>query len=253
MDFLSQAADFLRAALEIGILWVFTYWILVFFQGSVAVQVLRGVVVLALIFLVASILKLEVLMWLFTKIVAVVAVAFILIFQPELRRGLARIGGETIFRLGPRREKVVEEIVKGVLALSRRRIGAILAVERQTSLHSYSENGVALDSIVSSDLIQTIFMPGAPLHDGGVIISQERISAAACLFPLSEEPNLSKELGTRHRAALGLAEQTDAVVIVVSEETGIISLVHKGRMTRNLDREQIAKALYGESGRPGAA
>lgn len=253
MDYLSTATDLLRAVLEIGILWIFIYWILVFFQGSVAVQVLRGVVVLALIFLVASLLQLKVLMWLFTKIVAVVAVAFILVFQPELRRGLARIGGETLFRLGPRREKVVEEIVKGLLALSRRRIGAILAVERQTPLQSYSENGVALDSTVSSELIQTIFMPGTPLHDGGVIISQGRITAAACLFPLSEEPYLSKELGTRHRAALGLSEQTDSVVIVVSEETGIMSLAHRGKLTRNLQREQIAQALYGESEKQGVA
>lgn len=248
MDLFKVGGDFLRAALEIGILWVFTYWLLVFFRGSMAIQVLRGVVVLALVFLVARLLRLEVLTWLFAKIVAVVAVAFIVIFHPELRKGLARIGGETLFRLGPRREEVVEEILKGVMALSRRRIGAILAVEGQTSLNSYAESGVALDAVVSSELLQTLFMSGTPLHDGGVVIAQGKVVAAACLFPLSEAPHLSKTIGTRHRAALGLSEETDAAVIVVSEETGTISTAVRGILTRDLGREQVAKALYGVTG-----
>lgn len=245
-ELVKAVADLLRAALEIGILWAFIYCLLVFFRGSIAIQVLRGVVVLALVFLVAGLLHLEVLRWLFAKIVAVVAVAFIVIFHPELRKGLARIGGETLFRLGPRREEVVEEIVKGVLALSRRRIGAILAVEGQTSLQSYAESGVTLHAAISSELLQTLFMNGTPLHDGGVVITQGRVVAAACLFPLSEAPQLSKSLGTRHRAAVGLSEETDAVVIVVSEETGTISLAIKGVLSREIGREQLAKALYGE-------
>ncbi len=245
MDFFVMGIDVIRAGLEIVILWIFFYWILVFFQGSVAVQVLRGVVVLVLVFLVAELLHLEVLSWLFAKIIAVVTVAFIVIFHPELRRGLARIGGETIIRFAPRREEVVEEIIKGAVALSRRRIGAIVAIEGQTSLRFYSESGVLTDSVVSSELLQTIFMPGTPLHDGGVIVSQGRVVASACLFPLSENPRLSRALGTRHRAALGLSEETDAVIVVVSEETGTISIAHKGDLRRDLGREELAKILYG--------
>ena len=248
MEFLRVLTDLFRAALEIGILWLFYYWLLVFFQRSVAVQVLRGVVVLALVFLVAGLLHLEVLTWLFTKIVGVVAVAFIVIFHPELRRGLARIGGEALFRLGPRHEEVVEEILKGVLALSRRRIGAIIAIERQTSLQPYAENGVPMDARISSELLQTLFMSGTPLHDGGLLIGQGRVIAAACLFPLSQNPHLSKTLGTRHRAALGLSEETDAVAIVVSEETGTVSLAVKGELTRDLGREQLVNLLYGITG-----
>lgn len=245
MDFLKLGLDIPRAALEIGILWIFFYFLLIFIQGTVAIQVLKGVVVLLLIFLVAQLLHLEVLMWLFTKMVAVIAVAFIVIFHPELRKGLARIGGETLFRLVPRREEVVEEMIKGVLALSRRRIGAIIAVERQTSLQSYTESGVSMDAAITSELLQTIFMAGTPLHDGGVIISQGRIVAAACLFPLSQDPRLSRTLGTRHRAAVGLSEETDSIVIVVSEETGVVSLAVQGALSRDVNREELSQALYG--------
>ena len=248
MELLRATLTMGSAALEVGILWLFYYWILVFFQGSVAVQVLRGAVVLAIIFVVAGLLHLQVLTWLFTKIVALVAVAFIIVFQPEIRRGLARIGGETLFRLTPRREEIVEEIVKGVLALSRQRIGAILAIEGQTSLQSYAESGVLVDSAISSELLQTIFAPLTPLHDGGVIIAQGRLVAAACLFPLTQAAGLSKALGTRHRAALGLSEETDASVIVVSEETGIVSVAFKGALNRELSRDDLAKILYGASG-----
>ena len=243
--FLAGFMEFCRAALEIGILWIFYYSLLVFFQGTIAVQVLRGMVVLALIFLLAQILQLQVLTWLFAKIVAVVMVAFLVIFHPELRRGLARIGGEALVRLAPRREEVVEEILKGITALSRRKIGAIIAIEQQASLNSYAESGIVIDSAVSSEMIQTIFLNGTPLHDGGVILSQGRLAAAACLFPLSDTPHLSKSLGTRHRAALGLSEETDAIVLVVSEETGTVSVASKGDLTREVDRDHLAKILYG--------
>jgi diadenylate cyclase len=143
---------------------------------------------------------------------------------------------------------VIEEIVKAVLALSRPRIGAILPIEQQTSLHTYAESGVPMDAAISSELLQTIFMPGTPLHDGGVVITQGRLAAAACLFPLSQEQRPSKTLGIRHRAAVGLSEETDAVVIVSSEETGIISLARKGHLTQELGREELGKVLYGVAG-----
>lgn len=250
MNFLQSAWELFQALLEIGFLWVFYYWVLTFIRGTVAFQVIRGVLVFLLVFFVAALLRLEVLAWLFEKLVTVIAVAFIVIFHPELRRGLARLGGEPLFRLNPRREEVVEEIIKGVLALSRRRIGAIIAVERQTTLQAYAESGVPMDSEITSELLQTIFMNGTPLHDGGVVISRRRIVAAACLFPLSDNPKLSKTMGTRHRAALGLSEEADALVIVVSEETGTISLAMKGELVREIGREELAKALYGATDLP---
>lgn len=249
MPILQTVGDILRGALEIGILWTFYYWILVYFQGSVAIQVLRGVVVLAVVYLVARLLHLEVFIWLFTKVVTVVAIAFIVVFHPELRRGLARIGGETIFRSTPRHEKVVEEILKGVYALSRRRIGSIIAVERHTSMQSYAEGGVRMDAVVSSELLQTIFMPNTPLHDGGVIVSQGRLIAAACFFPLSQNPRLAKSMGTRHRAALGISEEMDAIVIVVSEETGAVSVATNGELVPEVTREQLAQILFNVSGK----
>ena len=247
MPLLQPVGDILRGALEIGILWTFYYWILFYFQGSVATQVLRGVVVLIFVYLVARLLHLEVFIWLFTKIVTVVAIAFIVVFHPELRRGLARIGGETMFRSAPRHEKVVEELLKGVYALSRRRIGAISAVERQTSMQSYAEGGVAMDAVVSSELLQTIFMPNTPLHDGGVIVSQGRLVAAACFFPLSQNPGLAKSMGTRHRAALGISEEMDAIVIVVSEETGAVFVTMNGELVPEVTREQLSQILFGVS------
>ena len=247
MPLLQTVGDILRGALEIGILWTFYYWILFYFQGSVATQVLRGVVVLTFVYIVARLLHLEVFIWLFTKVVTVVAIAFIVVFHPELRRGLARIGGETIFRSAPRHEKVVEEILKGVYALSRRRIGAIIAMERQTSMQSYAEGGVQMDAVVSSELLQTLFMPNTPLHDGGVIVSQGRLVAAACFFPLSQNPRLAKSMGTRHRAALGISEEMDATVIVVSEETGAVSVAANGELIPEVTREQLAQILFGVS------
>ena len=236
--------EILRATLEIAILWAFYYGLLVFFQGSIAVQVLRGAFFLTLIFFLAGLLPLQVLTWMFSKVLALATVAFLVIFAPELRRGLARIGGETLFRFSPRPEEVIEEIIKGILALSRRRFGAILAIEGQNGLQSYAESGITMDAAISSELLQTIYTPSAPLHDGGVIISQGRIVAAACLFPLSQDPRLSKTMGTRHRAAIGLSEETDATVIVVSEETGIVSVATRGKLERELGREELAKILY---------
>ncbi len=240
-----------RPAVEIALLWLFYYGLIRFVQGTVAVQVLRGVVVLLLLFAVTEAAGLEVLNWLLTRLVPFSVAAFLILFQPELRRGLAKIGGEYLFKVAPRKEEVIEEVIKAVAVLARKKTGAILAIERQTHLRPYTESGIILDSEVTSELLVTLFTPPAPLHDGGVIIAQGRVLAAACLFPLTQDPRVSKTLGTRHRAALGLSEETDALVIIVSEETGAISLAVRGELSRDLDRDSLDHALrdlYGQRG-----
>lgn len=244
-------ASLWRPALEIAILWVFYYGLLLFVQGTVAVLLLRGTLVIVLVVFLTQALGLEVLNWLLTKLLAISVIAFLILFQPELRRGLAKIGGERLFRIVPPKEEVMDEVLKAVAALARKKTGSILAIERQTPLRPYTESGILLDSEVTSELLITLFTPPAPLHDGGVIIAQGRVLAAACLFPLTQDPRVSKTLGTRHRAALGLSEETDALVIVVSEETGAISLAVRGELTRDLDRESLIQAmreLYGQRG-----
>lgn len=240
-----------QAVVEIAFLWLVYYGLLKFFQGTVAARVLRGMLVVLLTFFLTQLLELQVLNWLLTKIVAISVIAFLILFQPELRRGLAKIGGEHLFRVVPQSEEVLEEVLKAVTILARKKHGAILAIERQTTLRPYTESGIRLDSEVSSELLATVFTPPSPLHDGGVIIAQGRVLAAACLFPLTQDPRVAKTLGTRHRAALGLSEETDAIVIVISEETGSISLAVRGELTRDLDRESFAQALDDLYGRRG--
>jgi diadenylate cyclase len=170
-------------------------------------------------------------------------VAFIVIFQPELRRGLAKLGEYTPFGLIVGEEKIIDEIVKAAFTLSKRNVGALIAIQRHVNLEPFIESGVPIDSVVSAELLTTIFMPHTPLHDGGVIIEGNKIKTAACLFPLTQNPNVSKTLGTRHRAALGLSEETDAVVVVVSEETGWVSLALRGELYRNLGAEELREKL----------
>jgi diadenylate cyclase len=189
-------------------------------------------------------LQLEVINWILFKAFGIAVITFLIIFQPELRRGLARLGQSPFFGVfSKEHQKIVDEIVKAVVGLSGKKIGALIALEREMGLRTYIESGVSLSGKVSSGLINTIFMPNTPLHDGGLIIRGGRIQAAGCLFPLIENPRISKTLGTRHRAALGLSEETDAVVIVVSEETGSISLAVSGKLMRDLGEESLRKTI----------
>jgi diadenylate cyclase len=235
--------EIVSPCIEILILWYIVYMFLVFIRGTRTVQVLKGLFILIITFFLTGILDLKVINWILTRIFTIAVIAFVVIFQPELRRGLARLGQSSFFGTFSKESKVIDEAVKSVITLSRKKIGAIIALEREMGLRTYIESGVSIGSRVKAELINTIFMPNTPLHDGGIIIREDRIQAAGCLFPLTENPNVSKTLGTRHRAALGLSEETDAVVIVVSEETGAISLAVDGRLTRNLDEETLKKTL----------
>ena len=228
-----------KPVIEVAILWFVIYRLLAFIKGTRAVQVLRGIVVIIIIFFLTQKLGFDVINWIFTKLFALSVIAFLIIFQPELRSGLARIGREKVFGRIITEERVMEEVAKSASMLSKKKIGMILAIQREVNLEPYTESGVTIDSVVTSELLNTIFMPNTPLHDGGVIIHGDRIIAAGCLFPLTQSPDVSKLLGTRHRAAIGLSEETDAICVVVSEETGAVSVANAGKLTRDLDRERL--------------
>lgn len=232
-----------KAVLEIGFIWVLIYFMIRFLQGTRAVQVLTGLIILVIIFNVAKILELSTINWVLTKLFAVGVLAFLILFQPELRRGLARIGQNTVFNPFLKKGGTVDEVAEACQRMSKIKRGALIAIEREAGLKNYIESGIPLDAKISAELLMTIFATNTPTHDGAVIIEGDRISSAGCLFPLSQNPTLSRTLGTRHRAAIGLTEETDAVCVVVSEETGAISVSVYGKLTRDLDEEGLKRVL----------
>ena len=232
--------------LEILILWFVFYRILVFFEGTRSFQVLKGITVLILAFIVSKLAGFDTLNWLLTKFFAISIIAFIILFQQEIRLGLARLGQQHLFNIQLEESEIVaivDEITSAVYKMQKNKIGCLIAVEKEDKLKTYIESGIIIDARISAELLQSIFMPYSPLHDGGVIVRRDRIIAASCLFPLSDNPNFSKIIGTRHRAALGLTEQTDAVVIMVSEETGEISVAAEGRFIPIVNRERLVNIL----------
>jgi diadenylate cyclase len=237
------------AFVEVLLLYLVIYGVLRFLRGSRGAAVLRGVLLLialsiGIVFLAANMLQLERITWLFEKLSALFMVALVIVFQPELRRGLLRLGLNPFFRRFVRASSpALEEIVEAVISMSQNRVGAIIAIQRDVPLTPYIETATALNAEISSELLRTIFHKDTILHDAAVIIQGNRVAAAGCLLPLSENPELSKSLGTRHRAALGLSEESDAVTIVVSEETGQISLGVDGELRQRLSPDDLRKQL----------
>jgi len=238
----------LSSIIDILLVALIFYLLLRVFQGTQAIQLLRGIILLVLaILLLSSLLKLRAFSWLVRTSVPALLIAIPVIFQPELRRALERLG-RTQFLFGRLRgeevfQQVIEDIVMACEALSERRHGALIVLERTTGLQDFIDTGSAIDSGVSSELLQTIFFPNTALHDGAVVIRGDRVVAARVVLPLAQHLPVHGHLGTRHRAALGISEQTDAVAIVVSEETGTISIAHNGRMIRRLGRERLRNVL----------
>ena len=232
-----------RPLLEIGFIWMLVYYLIRFFQGTRAMQVLMGLIMLAVIFNIAKVLGLNTINWVLTKLFAVGVVAFLIIFQPELRRALARIGQNTFLSGYLKKGGTVDELIQTCEYLSKNKTGALIALERDIGLKNYIEQGMDLDAKVSQELLISLFNTAVPTHDGAVIIVGDRIAACGALFPLSQNQNISRFLGTRHRAAVGLSEENDAVCVVVSEETGNISVAVHGKLTRNLDSEGLRKVL----------
>jgi diadenylate cyclase len=231
--------------IEILVVAFVLYRILLVLAGTRAIQMLLGLVFLVAIYFLARVLQLGLIRYLLANLFEFGVFAALVVFQPELRSALAHLGRNRILRFFSRLEEneVAEEIALGVEELSRGSVGAIIAIERRVGLGEYAETGTPLQARVSSALLTTIFTPYSPLHDGAVIIRGDTIVAAGAILPLTQFPVVDKSIGTRHRAALGLSEETDALVIVVSEETSTISIANRGRMERGLDREQLMEAL----------
>jgi len=240
--------DYLKPIVEILILWFFFYRMLVFLEGSRAFQVLRGIIYLLVVFFLSIFLGLHTLNWLLTKFFGISIIAILILFQQELRQGLARLGQQHLFSMGLAESEIlalIEKLSSAAFKLSSKRTGSLIALERETKLKTFIESGIPLDAKLTEEVIQSIFSSGSPLHDGGVIVTGERVAAACCLFPLSENPHLSKIIGTRHRAALGMSEQSDAIVIVISEENGDISSAHDGKFIPVINKERFTNTLKG--------
>ena len=236
-----------RDLLEILIVAYVIYSLLRFLVGTRALQIVFGLLVLAVIYLAAFLLKLSMITYLLSVLFTYGVFAAVVVFQPELRQALARLGQTPVFRLfgagpGP---AVAEEIGKAVELLSQAGTGAIIAVEREVRLDAFLDSGTVMRASVSADLLAAIFSPYSPLHDGAVLVRGEEIVGAGCILPLTQNPVEDRSLGTRHRAALGLSEETDALVLVVSEESAIVSLARGGALQRGLNAEQVAAALVG--------
>jgi diadenylate cyclase len=236
--------------LDILIVTVLVYQVLLLVRGTRAVQLALGIAVLVFVYIAARVFNLNTLQWLLSGLPVAIPVALLVIFQPELRRMLEQLGrgGVLATSLGPslgREEtiRLVNDVARACRILSGRRTGALIVLERRTGLNDIIDSGIKVDALVSVQLLITTFFPNTPLHDGAVVIRGDRLTAAGCLLPLSENPNLSRTLGTRHRAALGISEVTDAIAVVVSEESGGISVAREGRLSRGLSEEELKVAL----------
>jgi diadenylate cyclase len=241
-----------KDVLEILIVAFVFYRVLKLLAGTRAIQMLLGLFSLVAFYLLAHLLNLTLLEYLLEGIFKFGVFALIIVFQPELRSALAHLGQSRLLRLFSRLEEreVAEEIAEAADELSRSKVGAIIAIERDVGLGEYAESGTPLQARVSSPLLQNLFTPYSPLHDGAVVIRGDEIVAAGAILPLTQFPVTDRQLGTRHRAALGLSEETDALIIVVSEETGTVSLAYRGQLMRRLDAETLRGYLSGRVALP---
>ena len=230
---------------EILILAGLLYFVFRLFKGTRGASILSGLIILfGVLIAITNLSNLDVLNWILSRLMLYISLAVVVIFQPEIRRVLARLGRQPWRNNGMASQKnLVEPIMQAVKILSKRKIGALIAIEREIGTRAIQDTGTRLNSIVSSELLATIFFPHTPLHDGGVIISGDRLCAAGCLFPLSQREELSKMLGTRHRAAIGITEETDAIVVVISEETGAVSIAYNGKLRRGVEDERLRRVL----------
>lgn len=243
--------DFLIGVADVLIVTYIIYKLIMIVRGTRAVQLLQGIVVIILVWYLSNYLGLVTLNWLMENAIRWGFLAIIIIFQPEVRRALEQLGRGRFFSRGgtPEEEDIersIDAMVQAVAYMAKRRIGALMSIERKTGLNEYVETGITMDAQLTYQLLVNIFIPNTPLHDGAVVVRQNQVAAAACYLPLSESPFISKELGTRHRAALGISEVTDSLTIVVSEETGGISLTKSGELYRDIDEDMLKSLLKQE-------
>ncbi len=242
---------YLGIAIDILLVWYVIYKLIMVVRGTKAVQLLKGITVIIVVRMLSQYLGLSTLQWLMDQALTWGFLAIIIIFQPELRRALEQLGRGRLFsRSGSPGEEdpevTVEAIIKATDYMAKRRIGALMSIEKETGMSDYIETGISLNSRISSELLINLFIPNTPLHDGAVIIQKNQVAAAACYLPLSESPFISKELGTRHRAALGISEVTDSLTIIVSEETGNVSAARNSELHRNLNQDELREILQKE-------
>ena len=232
-----------RPVVEITILTIAIYYILIFVRGTRGWPVVIGFVLMLVLSFVSDLLKLQVLALFLQTFFAASAFAALVIFQPELRRMLAELGNLPLFNTAREQRENIEVIIQSAERMSEVRIGAIIAIQQSIQLQDVVESGIVVDCEATPEMLETIFFPNNAIHDGGVIMIGDKIAFAACIFPLTQRQDLAKSLGTRHRAAIGLTEETDAVVVVVSEETGGISYAYKGHLVRNVTAEELRAFL----------
>ncbi|MCX8073421.1 MAG: diadenylate cyclase CdaA [Candidatus Binatia bacterium] len=242
LDFLTTLR--IQDAIDILVIAYIIYRIIDLIRGTRAVQMLIGLGVVFLAFLSSQYFELYTLNWILDNFLSSILLVIIVIFQDDIRRALTQVGTRPFFGTAKWIEREeLEEIVRAAVALASKRIGALIVLQREVGLNEYVEVGTRLDARVSKELILSIFLPSSPIHDGAIIIHHGRIIAAGCFLPLTSNPHVSRTLGTRHRAAIGLTEETDAVVVVISEEEGAISLVREGRITRDVDAGTLRTTL----------
>ncbi|GGM39242.1 cyclic di-AMP synthase CdaA [Paraliobacillus quinghaiensis] len=240
--------NLLRIGVDIALIWYVLYKLTMLIRGTKAIQLLKGIFVVLGIYLISYLFNLQTVQVLIEQVIVWGPLAIIILFQPELRRALEQIGRGSFFTRNRNSEEEIlnqsiEAIVKSCNYMAKRRIGALITIERDTNMGDFIETGIPIHGQLTNQLLTNIFIPNTPLHDGAVIIKQNEIVAAACYLPLSESPFISKELGTRHRAALGISEVTDALTITVSEETGQISCAKNGKLHRDLDQDKLMDIL----------
>jgi|TARA_B100001059_G_scaffold198945_1_gene205012 diadenylate cyclase len=234
-----------RAGVEVLVLWILIYQTYRVFRATRGARILVGLtVVIILMTLASQILDLKVIEWIIKSAAAVLAFALLIIFQPELRNGLARLGSTNLFSFSTSQQKIfLDALTEAVMKLSKKRFGALFAIERGIELSEYESTGVVIDSALSVELVATVFHPKTALHDGGMILKKERIASAACIFPVSQKQLSDRSLGLRHRAGFGITEETDAIAVIVSEETGAISIVVEEKIYRNLSEDEFREKL----------
>jgi len=219
------------------------YQLISIIRGTRSVQMVLGMGILFIVYFVAKIFDLSTLMWMMQTFLSSILLIVIIVFQQDIRRALTQVGKSPFQKATDVADKDLDEIIRSVFYLSKRRIGALIVIERETGLQDYVESGFDLDARLTKELLISIFMPVSPLHDGGVIVQKGRIQSAGCILPLTQNPYINKKYGTRHRAAIGISEETDAVVLVVSEETQEVSVVRHGALTTVSDEISLSNSL----------
>jgi uncharacterized protein (TIGR00159 family) len=232
--------------IDLGIITFLIYRLLQILRGTRAMQMVIGLAIVMAAFVLSRALGLFTLNWILDNFLGSIILVIIVIFQSDIRRALTQVGTAPLFgaeRMVQRRDDIIEDIVQAVVVLAAKRFGALIVLQREVGLNEYMEIGTRLDARVSRELMESVFQPHSPMHDGALVIQRGRVTAARCVLPLSTNPNLRKTWGTRHRAAIGVTEETDAVAIVVSEQEGTIALVVGGNVTENIDSTRLRSAL----------